>query len=125
MESMESEVMMSRQDCGRARPAEEQRQLERPSRVQAEPAASVTRAKALLAVAGGQSFTAAARTAGRQSGDAVAYLVARFNREGVAAVYPGHGGSQPKRYSVIEHERILRKFSACRTGMSTARRPGR
>lgn len=88
---------------------EERPQLERLRRAQTEPAAHVARAKALLAVAAGQSFTDAARTAGRRSGDAVAQLVARFNREGMAAVHPEHGGGQPKRYSAIERERILRE----------------
>ncbi|MBF6592365.1 MAG: helix-turn-helix domain-containing protein [Ktedonobacterales bacterium] len=83
--------------------------LTRLSRAHAEPAAHVARAKALLAVAVGQSFTDAARAAGRTSGDAVAHLVARFNRAGVAAVTPGHGGGQPKRYTASAQERILRE----------------
>ncbi len=82
--------------------------LERLSRAQAEPAARVARAKALLALAAGQSFTAA-RAAGRKSGDAVAQLVARFNREGLTTLTPGHGGGQPKRYTPLEQERILRE----------------
>ncbi len=58
---------MSRRQKDPLRPlsGEEQGQLERLSRAQTEPAAHVARAKALLAVASGQSFTAAARTAGR------------------------------------------------------------
>jgi transposase len=67
----------------------------------------VARAKVLLAVAAGQRYTEAARAAGRRSGDAVARLVARFNQEGLAAVEPGHGGGQPKRYTHVEHDRIL------------------
>src|SRR5581483_1342595 len=43
------------------------------------------------------------------SGDAVAHLVARFNREALAAVQPGHGGDQPKRYTVADQQRILRE----------------
>jgi len=82
--------------------------LERLSRAQAEPAALVARAKAVLAVAAGQSFTDAARAAGRTSGDAVAHLVARFNHDGLTALIPGHGGGQPKRYTPLEQERILR-----------------
>ncbi|HEX6509256.1 MAG TPA: helix-turn-helix domain-containing protein [Chloroflexota bacterium] len=88
---------------------QERRELERLSRTQAEPAAVVARAKALLAVAGGQSFTDAARIAGRRSGDAVGQVVSRFNREGLAALEPGHGGGQPKRYTQTEQERILRE----------------
>ena len=89
--------------------AGEQTQLERLSRSQTAPAAHVARARALLAVAAGYCFTAAARAAGRRSGDAVAHLVARFNREGLAAVEPGHGGGQPKRYTAPAQERILQE----------------
>ena len=87
--------------------ADERLRLERLARSHTEPAAHVARAKALLAVADGQQFTAAARAAGRRSGDAIAHLVARFNREGLAAVPPRHGGGQPKRYTAAEQARIL------------------
>jgi transposase len=102
---------MSRRQKDPLRPltGDEQRQLQRLNRAQAEPAAQVARAKALLAVASGQSFTEAARTAGRRSGDAVAQLVARFNREGLAALQPNHGGGQPKRYTAPEQARILQE----------------
>ena len=46
----------------------------------------VQRATALLAVAGGQTLAAAARTAGYRSPGAVTYLVRRFNRVGLAAL---------------------------------------
>jgi transposase len=69
----------------------------------------VARAKALLAVAGGHSFTEAARLSGRRSGDAVALLVARFNQRGLDALQARHGGGQPKRYTAAEQERILRE----------------
>jgi transposase len=87
----------------------ERAQLERLSRSRSEPVAHVARAKALLAVADGHRFTDAARAAGRRSGDAVAQVVARFNREGLAAIPPGHGGGQPKRYIGAEQARILRE----------------
>jgi hypothetical protein len=84
---------MSRRQKDPLRPltAEERAQLERWRRAHAESAAVVAHAKALLAVAGGHSYTDAARLAGRRSGDAVAQVVARFNRAGLAAVAPGHG----------------------------------
>ena len=88
---------------------EERAELERVSRGQAVPAASVARAKAVLAVADGQSFTVAAHRAGRRYGDSVAPWVARFNQVGLAAVEPRHGGGQLKRYGVPEQERILRE----------------
>lgn len=88
---------------------EEKVALERLRRAQTDPAACVARATALLAVAAGQSYTDAARAAGRKSGDAVAHLVTRFNRAGLAAIQPGHGGGQPKRYRAAEAARILRE----------------
>ena len=72
-----------------------------------EPASHVARAKQLLAVAAGQSYTAAARASGRKSGDAVAQLVERFNHEGLQAVEPHRGGGPKPKYGVRERERIL------------------
>jgi hypothetical protein len=89
---------------------EEREVLEQISRARSEPASHVARAKALLAVADGQSYTAAARAAGRRSGDAVSQLVSRFNREGLAAVEPRHGGGPPIVYGVEERKRILAEF---------------
>jgi transposase len=83
--------------------------LEQVRRSHTAPAAEVARAKELLAVADGASFEAAARGAGRKSGDAVAHLVARFNREGIDALVERHGGGQPKQYTAAEQERILRE----------------
>ena len=84
--------------------------LDHVSRSQTEPAAHVAHAKSLLAVADGNEFTAAAAAAGRKSGDAVAQLVSRFNREGLAAIEPGHGGGQRKQYTEPEQERIVREL---------------
>jgi len=83
--------------------------LEHVSRSRTDPAAQVVRAKELLAVAAGASFEGAARLAGRKSGDAVAHLVSRFNRDGIDALCERHGGGQPKRYAETEQERILRE----------------
>src|SRR3954466_10631811 len=75
--------------------AEERTALTQLSRWQRMPAAQVARAVALLAVDDGQSYTAAARKAGRRDNDTVAGGVARFNREGLPAVVPRHGGGPP------------------------------
>ena len=88
----------------------ERKYLERVSRSGSAPASHVARAKAILAVAAGQSYTEAARSAGRQSGDAVAQLVSRFNKEGVQAIEPRHGGGPPAVYEEAERERILREM---------------
>jgi transposase len=89
--------------------ASEQDALEGVSRASRERADRVARAKALLAVAGGASYTAAATAAGRRSGDGVAHLVARFNQQGLAALDAPHGGGPPVQYGVTERERILRE----------------
>jgi transposase len=86
---------------------EERNVLEQLSRAQSEPASHVARAKALLAVADGQSYTAAARSAGRRSGDAISQLVSRFNQEGLTAIEPRHGGGPFIVYGVEERQRIL------------------
>lgn len=86
---------------------EERNLLEQISRSYSEPASHVARAKALLAVANGQSYVDAAKAAGRRSGDAVSQLVSRFNQEGIAAIEPRHGGGPQSVYGVDERERIL------------------
>ncbi len=79
------------------------------SRSQVAPAVQVVRATMLLAVASGDDYQAAARSAGRRSGDAVSHLVARFNIEGLAALTPRHGGGKPRTYDPIARERVLRE----------------
>jgi transposase len=83
--------------------------LKRIARSQSEPASHVARATQLLGVAEGLSYTAAAHSAGRQSGDAVAHLVARFNAEGLKAIEPRRGGGPRPTYGADERERILRE----------------
>ena len=86
---------------------EERDWLERISRSHSEPAGHVARAKEILAVAAGHSYTQAAQRAGRKSGDAVSQLVARFNREGIASLQPEHGGGPKVKYSAVERDRVL------------------
>lgn len=90
--------------------AEERHVLSQISRGQSEPASHVERAKLLLAVADGLSYTAAAHAIGRRSNDAVSALVGRFNREGLAALVPRHGGGPAVQYGPAEHQRILTEF---------------
>jgi transposase len=77
------------------------------SRSQAAPAAEVARAKLLLLVADGSGYRQAARAVGRRSGDAVSALVGRFNREGLQALAPRHGGGRPRAYGEPARARIL------------------
>jgi len=81
--------------------------LEQVSRASSAPAVQVVRAKLLLHVAAGASYRAAAQAEGRRSGEAVGHLVKRFNREGVEALEPQHGGGPGVVYGVKERERIL------------------
>ena len=94
----------------RAFTAAERSALEQLARASSERADRVTRARLLLAVAAGASFTAAAHAVGRRNGDAVARLVARFNREGLPAVPPRSGGGPPVQYGAAERARILAEF---------------
>jgi len=96
-----------RKDPLRGLTDEEHEILEMVARAQSEPASQVARAKILLAVAGGQTYQAAAEAAGRKSNDAVSHLVSRFNQEGLAALVPRHGGGPSIQYGPAERERIL------------------
>jgi transposase len=106
-------MFMARRQKDPLRPLarDEAAELVRISHSRSLPAGYVARATALLAVSRGATFTDAARQAGRRNGDRVADLVARFNREGLGAVEPRHGGGAPRRYGQDEHDRILREAS--------------
>src|SRR3954468_5748344 len=87
MSRQQREPLRSLQDTERV-------SLVRLSRSASAPAAQVARARALLAVAEGLSYTAAAQLVGRHTGDTVARWVAGFNHAGLAAVVPRQGGGQ-------------------------------
>jgi Homeodomain-like domain len=91
----------------RALTQEEQAELTGLARAWGEPAAHVARARALLAVSAGASFTEAAGAAGRKSGDGVAKLVSRFNTSGLAAVAGRHSPGRRPTYDARQRERIL------------------
>ncbi|HEX6383764.1 MAG TPA: helix-turn-helix domain-containing protein [Anaerolineae bacterium] len=86
---------------------EERTVLTQIARAQSEPASHVARAKMLLAVANGKTYQAAAEMAGCKSNDTVSHLVSGFNREGLAALVPRHGGGPAVAYGPTERERIL------------------
>jgi transposase len=86
---------------------QERQQLNQLSRSQVAPAVEVVRAKLLLDVARGDDYQGAARAVGRRSGDAVAPLVTRFNREGTAALTPRHGGGRRPTYGPEARRRIV------------------
>ena len=85
----------------------ERQALQRIVRSGSERADVVARAREVLAVALGASYRDAADGAHRRSAEAVAKLVSRFNREGLAALEPhGRGGPKPH-YDAQARERIL------------------
>src|SRR3954452_9934922 len=88
----------------------ERRALEQLSRSHSAPALSVTRARALLAVSDGCSYTESAHLVGRSVGDSIAVWVARFNQVGLAAVKRQAGGRPPTQYGPGERDRILAEF---------------
>jgi transposase len=93
----------------------ERRELIRLRRSRTAPAAEVTRATLILLVSDGYAYQAAARAVGRNSGDAVARLVARFNGEGRAAVTPRHGGGRAATYAGPARDQILREVARAPT----------
>jgi transposase len=91
----------------RAVSAEEQAALERIAHASSERVARVRRAAALLAVAAGQPFARAAHQAGFRSGTAVAELVARFNRQGLAALTIAKGRGRKPTYDATARAQIV------------------
>ncbi len=107
-----------KKDPLRALTKEEQEWLKRISRSRSEPVTHVARARQILSapaqyirdwVADGHNYTEAALLSGRKSGDAVSQLVSRFNREGLSAIEPGHGGGPQVKYGAGERECILKE----------------
>jgi transposase len=89
---------------------EERSALTQVARATSERADRGARAKLLLAVEEGASFTEAAQSVGRRSNDAVARLVKRFNAEGLLALDRRPGGGPPTEYGPVKAERILKEF---------------
>src|SRR4051812_38093639 len=104
---------MSRRQNDPLRPLtpNERNTLTRLSRSLSAPAAQVERARALLAIADGATYTAAAHQVGRRHTETISAWVSRFNRDGLAAVRPGHGGGAPIRYGGDAQQRILAEWA--------------
>ncbi len=81
--------------------------LTKVARSASERAELVRRAKALLSVADGASYTDAAKVVGIGVNDTVSRLVTRFNECGLAALESRHGGGPAKKYGEAEQSRIL------------------
>jgi len=100
-----------RKDPLRPLTLDESKELIRLSRSPSAPAAQVERARALLAIAEGATYTAAARQVGRRHNETISAWVSRFNRDGLAAVRPGHGGGPRTRYGADAQQRILAEMA--------------
>ena len=85
--------------------------LTRLSRSPSAPAAQVERARVLLAIADGASYTAAAHQVGRRHNETLLAWVSRFNRDGLAAVRPGHGGGARICDGADAQQRILAEWA--------------
>ena len=86
---------------------EERAALEHAVRASSERVDRVRRAQALLAVEQGLPFAQAARQAGFRSGTAVAKLVGRFNRQGLAALAIAAGRGRRPTYDLTARARIV------------------
>ena len=85
----------------------EQRELRAITKASSERVDRVQRATALLAVAGGKTFAAAAEAAGYRSSGAVTYLVRRFDRAGLDALGIAAGRGRRPTYGAAERARIV------------------
>jgi transposase len=91
----------------RALAAGERRELVAITKASSERVDRVKRATALLAVAEGQTFGAAAEAAGYRSPQAVTYLVRRFNRVGLAVLEIAAGRGRRPTYDAAARARIV------------------
>ena len=85
----------------------EQRALTALSKASSERVDRVRRATAVLAVARGQAFEAAARAAGLRSGTTVSKLVRRFDRAGLGALRIAAGRGRRPTYDVAARAQMV------------------
>jgi transposase len=85
----------------------EQCELKRTMQATSERLDRVRRATAMLAVARGQAFEAAARAAGLRSGTTVSNLVRRFNRDGLSALRIAGGRGRRPTYDALARARMV------------------
>jgi transposase len=102
-----SSIATSQKEALRALTEEERTTLERLAKRTSERVDRVRRARALLSVAAGASFAAAARGAGVRSATTVANLVGRFNASGLAALTIGGGRGRKPTYDAAARAQIV------------------
>ncbi len=89
---------------------QETRELRRIVKASSERVDTVRRARALLALTDGQSFTQAALQAGFKEADSVCKLVRRFHRTGLAALFIAAGRGRKATYSSQERQQIVEEL---------------
>lgn len=90
--------------------SEEETILQRLSKATSERVDTVHRAKALVAVAAGKSFTQAAQEAGLKSSETVSQLVERFNAQGLRVLSIAAGRGRKVTYDSQARRRILQEI---------------
>lgn len=90
--------------------AQETLELHRVVKASSERVDTVKRAKALLALTNGESFTQAAAQAGYKEADSVCKLVRRFHRSGLAALCIAAGRGRKATYTSQERQQILEEL---------------
>jgi transposase len=89
--------------------SQEEQELKRIVKATSERLDMVKRARALLAVQAGRSFTEAAREAGYKSGDSISELVERFNQHGLSALLIAAGRGRKPTYTAGQRARIVQE----------------
>jgi transposase len=102
-----SSIATPQKEALRALAGDERASLERMVRRTSERVDRVRRARALLEVAAGASFAAAARGAGLRSATTVANLVGRFNVSGLGALSIGGGRGRKATYDSAARAEIV------------------
>jgi transposase len=103
------ELRMSKRQKGPLRELTQQEEhaLQKLAKASSERMDVIKRAKALLAVTAGTSYTEAAKQAGYKSNDTVSRLVSRFNQRGLLALSIAVGRGRKPTYTSQEHAHIL------------------
>jgi transposase len=91
----------------RALTPQEEQELQRIAKARSERLDVVKRARALLSVQAGLSFTDAAGKAEYKSGDSISQLVERFNRQGLEALLIAPGRGRKPTYTSEQRARIV------------------
>jgi transposase len=89
--------------------SEEETTLHRLSKATSERVDTVRRAKALVAIAAGKSFTQAAREASFKSSESVSQLIERFNVQGLSILSIAPGRGRKATYDSQARTRILQE----------------